>query len=200
MKLFAEYGYHATTTDEIAKKLGKSKASIYYYFSGKDEILKAIMSVASSRMKTALAIGKSSLPPREKLRKFVQYHIELNVDRPELAKVLFEQLNVLPKRTRDSMKRQRKEVDAVLQNIIQRGADDGIFVVDNVKVASYLIFGICNWVYHWYHPGGGLTPEQISEIAVNLLENGILKRVDGPDGPELADRRLGQLAFRNGVK
>lgn len=39
MLLFADKGFDATTTDEIARKAGISKGLVYFYFSSKEEIL-----------------------------------------------------------------------------------------------------------------------------------------------------------------
>ncbi len=41
--LFAYYGYHKTTLDDIARKIGIKKNSIYYYFESKEELLNAII-------------------------------------------------------------------------------------------------------------------------------------------------------------
>lgn len=42
-KLFAERGFHATRMTEIARQAGLGQSSIYYWFRGKDDILRAIM-------------------------------------------------------------------------------------------------------------------------------------------------------------
>jgi AcrR family transcriptional regulator len=41
-KLFAEKGFAATGIDEIARTAGIAKSLIYYYFKGKDDILRAL--------------------------------------------------------------------------------------------------------------------------------------------------------------
>ena len=42
--LFAYYGYHKTTLDDITRKIGIKKNSIYYYFESKEELLNSIIS------------------------------------------------------------------------------------------------------------------------------------------------------------
>lgn len=37
-ELIAQYGYRKTTMDDIAKKVGKSKSALYYYYKTKEEI------------------------------------------------------------------------------------------------------------------------------------------------------------------
>jgi AcrR family transcriptional regulator len=42
-ELFAEQGYEATSLREISERLGITKAALYYYFPGKDDILRALV-------------------------------------------------------------------------------------------------------------------------------------------------------------
>jgi AcrR family transcriptional regulator len=41
-KVFAERGFHGATTQDIADQLGIRQASLYYYFSTKDEALERV--------------------------------------------------------------------------------------------------------------------------------------------------------------
>lgn len=173
MELFAEKGYHGTILDEVAKKAGITKAALYYYFRSKEQIISTIMNMGVARMNKVIGLGTSTLSPKEKLHKFIRYHVEFSADSTELSKITFEQLHALPKRTRDAFRRRQKKVDRTLQNILQEGIDDGSFTLDDVKIASYAILGLCIWTYQWYSPDGRLSQEKISEIFINLLERGI---------------------------
>lgn len=44
MEVFASKGYHQATMDDVARKLGVSKAALYQYFRSKDELLREIQS------------------------------------------------------------------------------------------------------------------------------------------------------------
>lgn len=44
MEVFASKGYHGATMDDVARKLGVSKAALYQYFNSKDELLREIQS------------------------------------------------------------------------------------------------------------------------------------------------------------
>jgi hypothetical protein len=126
------------------------------------------------RMKQILRIRKSSLSAKEKLRQFIVYHVIYGADNTDLAKIAFEQLNILPKRSREVHKRKQREVVTFLQDLLQQGINDGTFAVDDTKVVAFAILGMCNWSYHWYKSQGKLTPNQIADILINLLENGYL--------------------------
>ena len=188
MKFFSLKGYHGTTLDEVANEIGITKALIYYYFSSKENIIREILKISINRVKKIEQLGNSSLPTIEKLRQFILYHVEFSTETFELARITFEQVNLLPKKTRDSIKSKFKVVDKTLQNIIQDGIDEGIIQSKDVKVASYAILGMCNWIYHWYHPGGRLTPHEIANACIHLLENGYLKNppLSSAEKPEVS--------------
>lgn len=44
MEVFASKGYRGATMDDVARKLGVSKAALYQYFKSKDELLREIQS------------------------------------------------------------------------------------------------------------------------------------------------------------
>jgi len=174
LKLFAQEGYHSTTLDEVAAVVGVSKATLYYYFRNKEEIIKAILNRSLERMKQTLEISKSPLSNREKLCQFIEYHVVFAADSAELARITSEQLNLLPKRSREVVKRKQREVVTLLQDLLQQGIDEGSISVDNTQLAAFAIIGMCNWTYHWYRPEGKLTPRHIADMYVKLLENGYL--------------------------
>lgn len=50
LKLFAEYGYHSCPVSKIAKEAGISKGLIYNYFSGKQDLLNALVKDATEKI------------------------------------------------------------------------------------------------------------------------------------------------------
>ena len=181
LKLFANQGYHSTTLEAVASEIGVTKAALYYYFRNKEEILRAILNRSIDRMQQIRELEKSSLSAKEALRQFIMYHVAYGADNVDLAKIAFEQVNVLPKRSREVHKRRQREIVAFLQELLAKGIEDGSFVVDDTKVAAFAILGMCNWTYHWYNSHGKLKPKQIADVFIHLIENGYLKKACPPD-------------------
>jgi len=80
-RLFALKSYDRVTTREIAKEVGINAASIYYYFSSKDEILMCLYEFYSNYLKSKspdlnqLLILAETEPPHEVLMKS-EFHFE----------------------------------------------------------------------------------------------------------------------------
>jgi AcrR family transcriptional regulator len=70
-ELFYKLGYSKTTIDDISSALGMSRKTIYQYFPGKYDILRAVGIYVNQRIATAISevINNSDLPYVEKLSK-----------------------------------------------------------------------------------------------------------------------------------
>jgi len=65
-KLFALNGYSPTSMDDIAKDVGINKASLYYFFKGKEEIFAAIIEEVIAEIKTGLGAELKVCKPDSK--------------------------------------------------------------------------------------------------------------------------------------
>ena len=60
--------------------------------------------------------------------------------------------------------------------LLQQGVDAGELRGDlDVKVTGYAILGMCNWTYRWYNPHGTLSAEEIADIFVKLVLEGLTR-------------------------
>lgn len=57
LRLFAEHGYHGVTMDQIVSEAGGSKATIYRYFSSKEELFEALIDDVRAGTESAPAVG-----------------------------------------------------------------------------------------------------------------------------------------------
>lgn len=58
MRLFAEHGYHGVTMDEIVAEAGGSKATLYRYFSSKEELFEALIDDVRVATESAPAVAE----------------------------------------------------------------------------------------------------------------------------------------------
>jgi hypothetical protein len=42
-----------------------------------------------------------------------------------------------------------------------------------ITVMSFLLFGMCNWIYAWYHPNGAIGPKELSETIWTVFLRGV---------------------------
>lgn len=88
LTLISEKGYHATTSNEIAKKAGLSIGTFYSYFTDKkdlyEELVKDIYQNVLDRLPTSEE--EADLPPRELIRNRVMLVMQMHNYMPEFQK------------------------------------------------------------------------------------------------------------------
>ena len=77
-KLFSRYGFHKTSMDEIAKTARKAKGSLYYHFSGKEELFKEVVSQEIIKLKQQLItiVEDPDKSATDKLKQYLKYRMQ----------------------------------------------------------------------------------------------------------------------------
>jgi len=70
---FAQYGYDKTTLDDIGKRMGLNKSSLYYYFKNKEEIFTAVVLEEADKIVDGLQTEmESKVSPEEKIQFYMK--------------------------------------------------------------------------------------------------------------------------------
>ena len=189
--LFRERGYRATTLDDIAARLGMSKASLYTYFHAKEEMLAAIsrQTIATFTRELSLVL-RSDLAPEDKLRRVVRDHVRFVIANRSFLTVFFSEETNLPPRLAHALAAQKDRYDKGVESIVVEGARRGVFRDVPPRLVVFGLLGMLNWLYKWYNPRGRWGAEEISAGFLSLVEGGLLRRQGG--GPALG-RRVARL-------
>ncbi len=202
--VFCARGYHQASIRDIARATGVSLAGLYYYFSSKEHLLYLIQ---RHTFETMLGSARTTLQalddPQERLRTFIQLHLQFFLEHPNEMKVLTheeEWLEAERRREVHSLKRAyyRLCVDQV-EALKKAHKLKGL----NTRLAVLSLFGMMNWIYTWYNPR--LDPDardcarQMSEIFLH----GLL-RAEGWDNethlPAVASQKNGARRGQPGVE
>jgi AcrR family transcriptional regulator len=179
--VFNDLGYEATTLSDIAERFGTDRASVYYYVSGKEELLLAgIEEILGRNLEEIDRIQGLEVDAREKLELLIRRLVDSYVDTYPLSYVYIQ--NDMTKvgqsdspRARALVRGTRRFEKSVIE-IIQQGVDEGIFD-DQVPVllAANSLFGILNWTHRWFKPGGRWKTEELADSFARIFFNGIEK-------------------------
>ena len=176
--IFHRKGFHATSIQEIADQVGMLKGSLYYYISTKDDLLIEIMNKVHTESEAYLAeVFASKAEPSERLRNFIHRHIEFFNANRNWVSVYLHEYKAVPPALRIRFAEMRDRYEAKVVEIVDEGQRKGQFHSDiDSRVATRAILGMCNWLYAWHRPQGGLTAERISADFARLLLHGIERR------------------------
>jgi AcrR family transcriptional regulator len=171
---FDENGYASTTMDDIARKVGVAKPTLYHYFPSKDDILHAIheefIDLLISRHESRAGTG---LRPEQLLLEVMADILELMDTHRGHVRVFFEHHRELPAEAREPIRAKRDQYEKIVENLIDEGVAMGVFRDTERHLATLATFGMCNWAYQWYRPGGPMRSREIAYQFWNLLVYGL---------------------------
>ncbi|MEL5954941.1 TetR/AcrR family transcriptional regulator [Streptomyces sp. CLV115] len=167
---FAERGYHATTTRDIAGRAGMSPAALYIHYKTKEELLHRISRIGHDRalfVLEAAADGGGTAAERlaEAVRSFVRWHAEQHTT----ARVVQYELDALGVEHRTEIVELRRRSDAVVRRIIGEGVQAGEFDVPDVPGTTLAVLSLCTDVARWFNEQGSRTPDEVGELYADLV-------------------------------
>ena len=175
--LFRERGYRASTLDDIAARLGMSKASLYTYFRAKEEMLAAISRETIEGFTRELGLVlRSDLTPEDKLRRIVREHVRFVIANRSFLAVFFSEEANLPPRFGRAIAGQKDRYDKGVESVVADGIRRGAFRDVPPRLVVFGLLGMLNWLYKWYNPRGRWGAEDISSAFLAIVEGGLLRR------------------------
>lgn len=168
-----EKGYHATTLDDIAERLGIRKAALYHYFPDKDSILYACHKESLAELDRMIEASESCCAsPRERLAYLIREHVRVMTDELEGSPLAFEVSALSPDR-RAEIVAGRDRYEAVLRELVADGVRAGELRRVDPKIAVFAILGAINWIARWYDPAGGAEAPALGDEFADLLIRGL---------------------------
>ncbi len=96
-EIFEEKGYSGARMQEIADRAGINKALLHYYFTTKEQLFRAVFQVLLKKMfEKIFSIFSEEISFKEKIRRFLDEHIEFMIKNPKLPIFLLNELSQNP--------------------------------------------------------------------------------------------------------
>ena len=89
LQLFAQEGFHATSTSKVAKKAGVSEGLIFRHFGNKEGLLYAILEEGENRLKALFVDIVMEPEPKEVIRKTIELTGKIDVSDYDFWKLQF---------------------------------------------------------------------------------------------------------------
>ncbi|QUI30947.1 MULTISPECIES: TetR/AcrR family transcriptional regulator [Streptomyces] len=170
VEAFAERGYHATTTRDIAGRAGMSPAALYIHYKTKEELLHRISRIGHDKalaiLRTA-ADGEGTAAERltAAVRSFVGWHAAHHTT----ARVVQYELDALGAEHRTEIVALRRKTDEAVRDIINDGVRAGEFDVPDVPGTTLAVLSLCIDVARWFNVAGRRTPDEVGALYADLV-------------------------------
>ena len=176
--LFNKKGFSKTSIQDIVDAIGVTKGTFYYYFKSKQELL---MDIHLTYIKDLLKeqkviINDEYISYKEKMNKLIYLIVKDMREHGKTAKVFNREVRHLDEKQLKLVNSHRKEFRLKLQKLIEEGIAIGEFRDDlRSDIMIFGILGIVNHSYHWYNPDGEVSEEELVNIYMDMILNGIKK-------------------------
>ena len=177
-RLYQEHGSEHVTVRRIAAAAKIEAGSIYYHFSSRDEIMRAVLEsgVGDARGEVMQAIAEAGpqSSPLDRLRAALGAHLKYTL-REHFSSRL-KSIRRLPKRLRDRHMQQEREYAAIFAGLLEEAHKKGLLQPGfDLSVVRMLVLGALTWVAEWYDPDGSMTPDDVADELMRVVTGGIAK-------------------------
>ena len=170
VEAFAERGYHATTTRDIAGRAGMSPAALYIHYKTKEELLHRISRIGHEKALDILrTAARREGTPAERLSDAVSSFVRWHAGGRTTARVVQYELDSLGPDARAEILALRRQCDAEVRAIIEDGIGAGDFDVLDVKGTTLAVLSLCIDVARWFNIDGPRTPEEVGALYADLV-------------------------------
>ena len=164
---------------DLSRLSGISLAGLYYYFKSKEDLLYIIQhhtfTTIIEHLRERLAVSDD---PEERIRIFVQNHVDYALAKARAMKVLSHEDDVLKNSDGAELAAIKREYYRICVGLVDDLAKSGQLkrLVQNATAAGGVstrtavmgLFGMMNWLYTWYKPrvdpGAEVIARQMSDI------------------------------------
>jgi AcrR family transcriptional regulator len=150
--VFNERGYDGSSMEDLSRRLGISKSSIYYHVNSKEDLLALALDRALDGLFAAVdEVRASDVSAIERLERLVRASVGVLTERlPYVTLLLRARGNTGTERRALA---RRREFDQIVADLVKEAERDGDIRPDvDPAVTARLLFGMINSLVEWYRP------------------------------------------------
>jgi AcrR family transcriptional regulator len=184
IELMNEKGYHGTSIQMIADKVGVSKSTIFYHFKNKEGILLSILEdfVPPATNALMLVAKNNELTGTEKLIEFIRLHMRHVETSGDVLRLYLRESRFVGDKNRPVYKESQRTYAHLLIDIIrqiQRENKQSLKDLDP-EVVGYSILGMCNSVVAWFNRDGKIGFDELASAIYRMLSENLVPQDPDP--------------------
>src|SRR5881409_1929084 len=169
-RLFAEQGYHGTSTADLAEAMGVQKGSLYAHMESKADLLWEVAREGAEAFQAALDAVPDDGPVVERIRAALRGHLRVVAEQLDIATVFVREWRYLEGERRATFVAERRRYEERFRALFREGRERGDLRTDlDDGAAALLALSSANWAYTWLRPGAA-TSELADRFTAVLLD------------------------------
>jgi len=174
-ELIQQNGYDATSMNDIAKKLKLTKAGIYYYIDGKNDLLFSIIKFGMQVLDEEVIQPCSKIKdPKKRLEQIIERHTISLLELGGAITILTDEEHKLPPAKRKKIvELKRRYLEFVRKSLNELNAHKKMRQL-NLDIAAMNFFAVILGVARWYNSKKGWSTQRIAREVSKFIMGAIL--------------------------
>jgi AcrR family transcriptional regulator len=175
-EIMCRKGYEATSMNDIADAVGLTKAGIYHYIRGKEDLLFQIMTFAMDMVDSdVIAPARQVRDAEQRLRTILERHARRILEVGGAVTIILDEMpGLTPAHRRVIKGRKRAYFELVRETLVELSAQGKLRDV-NPAVAAFCLFGMILWISRWYRRDGELPGDLVLRDFIEVGMNAVLR-------------------------
>lgn len=179
IRVFHRLGYKGASLSAVGTELGVDRATIYYYFSSKNELFDEVVRAVLVENESLVArISQSAVSPARKIRDLIRAMMDsYSNNYPLLYLYIREDLtHVSDARSQWSaeMRGINRRIEQCFIGVIEQGfADSSFRRSGSARTVAFGILGMLNWSHRWYRPDRSESAAEIGNTFADMVLAGL---------------------------
>lgn len=166
VEAFAERGFHATTTRDIAARAGMSPAALYVHHASKEGVLFEVSKLGHEGTLAAVRDAVAEVDgPAERLAAYVRAFTWWHAQNHTRARIVQYELDSLAPAHYEVVVAMRREIEDVLRTVLVDGVREEVFDLteDEIPGTAIALLSLGIDVSRWYRDDGSRSAPEIAE-------------------------------------
>jgi AcrR family transcriptional regulator len=175
-KIICDKGFDAMTMNDIAQAVGMTKAGIYHYIEGKQNMLFAIMNYGMDMLDQGVIAPASQVEDAEqRLKAIIQNHANLITQGTNAITVLVDEVAGLSTAQRKKITQRKRVYFDFIRDTLEQLKVEGKLKDVDTTVSAFSILGMLLWISRWYRANGKLSSNQVADEVLKVAIGGMLQ-------------------------
>lgn len=174
-EVFRTKGYQGARLEDVAELVGVTKASVYYYFPKKSDMLIEICDRAIDQsLSRQKGIMSSELAADRRLEEAVADHVRGMAANAAIWSIFFRELELelSDDPRRQTINKRLRLFGRRFRDLLDEGVEAGLFRPMNTRVTSNAILGMLNWSHRWIQAE---DTNEVVDALLALIDRGVVR-------------------------
>jgi AcrR family transcriptional regulator len=177
VEAFAEKGFAATTTRDIASRAGMSPAAVYVHHDSKESLLYTVS--LQGHLAALDVINRAAATPGEpveRIRTMVHDFSRWHADHSRVGRIVQWEYHALTPEHRAEVGAIRRSIERTMQEALTDGVDQGVLDVVDVPGTAFSLLSLGVDLVRWFEPGGSRSGEDLATLHADLAVRMVVAR------------------------